>query len=138
MAQQVTLSTSNLLAYVGTVLQGSYHYVDADGDGEGGTDTVWLRDGQPIQGANQDIYTVTALDSGKNLQYRVTPVAATGKSPGVAVVSLACMIKNSPPTLTGLAIFGVAASDVYSGQELSPQSLFKIFFFSSEQQSEEG
>jgi hypothetical protein len=99
LAQQVTLSMAGQ-PHVGAKLQGSYHYADPDGDGESGTVKVWLRDGQPIEGANLDNYEVTAKDSGKKLQFRVTPAAASGKSPGETAESSAITIENSAPTAT--------------------------------------
>ena len=60
LAQQVAVSSSDLPAHVGTVLQGIYHYADADGDGESGTVKIWLRDGLPIEGSNKDNYIVVA------------------------------------------------------------------------------
>lgn len=114
-AQQVTLSTASRPAHVGAVLQGSYQYADPDGDGEGGTLKAWLRDGQPIEGANQDNYTATAQDSGKNLQYRVTPAAATGQSPGAAAVSSGITIENSAPVVTLSTSLVGAASPFTTG-----------------------
>ena len=124
-AQQVTLSTSTLPAYIGTVLQGSYHYADSDGDGESGTVKVWLRDGEPIKGANQDNYTATVQDSGKKLHYRVTPAAASGKTPGAAVMSSAITIENSPPGITGLVIGNNLSGTVDTGVKLTASYSFQ-------------
>ena len=65
LAKDVTLSASEPPAHIGTVLQASYRYVDTDGDSESGTLKVWLRNGEPIAGADQDNYTATLADSGK-------------------------------------------------------------------------
>ena len=118
-AQQVAVSTSSLPAHVGSVLQGNYRFADADGDGESGTVKVWLRDGQPVEGANSDNYTVTAKDSGKKLKFRITPAAATGKSPGAAAESPEVTIENRAPSIIGLTILSSAANEVYLGVVLS-------------------
>ena len=87
-AQQVTLATATTPAYVGAVLQGSYQYNDPNNDSESGTQKAWLRDSQPIEGSDQDTYTATAQDSGKNLQIscharrRHRPVAGRGGGVG--------------------------------------------------------
>ena len=118
-AQQVTLSTANLPAYINTVLNGSFRYADGDGDVESGTLKAWLRDGQPIEGADQDSYTATAQDLDKTLQYRVTPAAATGKSPGAAVLSSGIKIENSPPRISGLVIGGNLSGPADTGDVLT-------------------
>lgn len=105
-AKEVTLSAASSPAYIGTVLSGNFRYADGDGDVESGTQKAWLRDGEPIEGADQDTYTATAQDLDKTLQYRVTPAAATGKSPGAAVLSSGIKIENSPPRISDLVIGG--------------------------------
>ncbi len=110
-AQQVTLATANRPALVGAVLQGHYQYTDSENDREKDTLKAWLRDGQPIDGADQDHYTATAQDSGKNLQFRVTPASASGRSPGAAAVSpVGIMIENSAPVVTLTALVGAAST----------------------------
>ena len=106
LAKDVTLSASEPPAHIGTVLNASYRYVDTDGDSESGTLKVWLRNGKPIAGADQDNYTATLADSGKKLQFRVTPAAASGESPGAAVLSEELTIENSPPSVTNVVIGG--------------------------------
>ena len=83
---------------VGQVLAGSYTYSDAEGDLEGTSTFRWLRDGAPISGATGNAYVVVAADSGHSIQFEVTPVAATGTSPGTAVQSSGATILNSAPT----------------------------------------
>jgi hypothetical protein len=72
---------------VGQVLTGHYTYSDADSDAEGTSTFRWLRDGSAISGATSTTYTVVPADSGHVITFEVTPVAATGASPGAAVTS---------------------------------------------------
>src|SRR3990172_7670545 len=74
-------------AQVGQVLTGNYTYADADGDLEGPSTYRWLRNGAPISGATAQTYPLVAADQGTLIVFQVTPVAATGASPGVAVAS---------------------------------------------------
>ena len=85
---------------IGSLLNGSYSYSDAEGDAEGGTTLQWLRDGAAIPSANGSSYTVTALDVDTDLRFAVTPGAVTGTSPGSQAQSAAFPIANSPPVLT--------------------------------------
>lgn len=121
LAKEVTLTSIEGLLHVGVTLQGNYHYIDTDGDSESGTQLVWLRDGQPIKGANQTNYAVVAEDSGKKLQFRVTPAAVSGKSPGETVTSAELVIENSAPTVTlsALHVGAVTAQRADIGSELS-------------------
>ncbi len=78
---------------VGSTLTGNYEYYDADGDSEGQSTFRWLRGDtvngayQPISGATGTTYTLTANDIGKFIKFEVTPVAATGNSPGTPATS---------------------------------------------------
>lgn len=123
--QQVAIITAESFTYVGAVLHGSYLYADSDGDSESGTVKIWLRDGKPILGAQQDNYTVTILDSGQTLQFRVTPVAATGKSPGDAVVSSGIKIENSVPSISDLVIGGSVNGQTYTDLKLTARYSFQ-------------
>ncbi|MBI3775479.1 MAG: hypothetical protein HY273_07995 [Gammaproteobacteria bacterium] len=114
MVRDVALSASEYPAHINATLTSSYRYVDTDGDSEGETVKIWLRDGQPIDGANNDNYTATAKDVGKKLKLRVTPAAATGKSPGTTVESPEITIENSPPGITGLVISGSVDGQAYA------------------------
>ena len=61
-----------------------------------------------IGGATALTYTTVPADAGTTLTFEVTPVAATGTSPGTpATATLA--IGNSAPTATAVAITGTAA-----------------------------
>jgi hypothetical protein len=83
-ASNVTISGT---AQVGQVLTGNYTYSDADGDAEGTSTYRWLRSGAPISGATARNYTLVAADQGALIAFEVTPVAASGTSPGAAVQS---------------------------------------------------
>ena len=74
---------------VGQVLTGSYTYADAEGDLEGASTFRWLRDSTPIAGATAQTYTLVVADQGAMVSFEVTPVAQSGPSPGLAVVSAA-------------------------------------------------
>ncbi|MCF6263069.1 MAG: FG-GAP repeat protein [Xanthomonadales bacterium] len=74
-------------AVVGEQLTGGYIYSDADNDLEGNTTFRWLRDGAPIVGATGTSYTLVAADTGTTIIFEVTPVAATGASPGAPAIS---------------------------------------------------
>jgi len=82
------------------VLTGNYTYNDADGDLEGVSTFRWLRDGIAIPGAITASYTVVADDIETALRFEVTPVAATGVTPGLPVQSADFLISNSPPLIT--------------------------------------
>jgi uncharacterized protein YkwD len=74
-------------AVVGQELTGSYVYGDADGDAEGASTYRWLRNGEAIAGATSATYLLVVAEEGAQLRFEVTPVAATGASPGIAVQS---------------------------------------------------
>ena len=74
---------------VGQVLTGSYTYADTEGDLEGASTFRWLRDRTPIAGATAQTYTLVVADQGAMVSFEVTPVAQSGPSPGLAVVSAA-------------------------------------------------
>jgi hypothetical protein len=96
---------------VGQVLTGNYTYSDANGDVEGTSTYRWLRDGAPISGATARSYTLVVADQGALIRFEVTPVAATGASPGAAVQSaavgpVAAPTPNSEPTASNVTISG--------------------------------
>ena len=74
---------------VGEVLTGSYTYADTEGDLEGASTFRWLRARTPIAGATAQTYTLVVADQGTMVSFEVTPVARSGPSPGLAVVSTA-------------------------------------------------
>lgn len=83
------LSEADGLYYpeTGAVLTGNYTYGDADSDAEGTSTFRWLRDDVAISGATSQTYTPVEADVSHVLKFEVTPVAATGTSPGTAVAS---------------------------------------------------
>ncbi|HZP07028.1 MAG TPA: choice-of-anchor D domain-containing protein [Terracidiphilus sp.] len=91
---------------LGQQLTGQYVYYDADGDREGTSTFRWLRDGVAISGATSTTYTVVAADTGHTLVFEVTPVAATGISPGTAVQSSGMAILNFAPVAANVSISG--------------------------------
>jgi len=60
---------------------------DPEGDPLGTEKLRWLRDGQPIKGANSATYQVRAVDEGKMIAIEVTPIASRGSSPGRSIRS---------------------------------------------------
>ena len=74
-------------ADIGQVLTGSYTYTDAENDPEGASIFRWLRDGTPIAGATTETYTLVVADQGAMVSFEVTPVAQSGTSLGLPVVS---------------------------------------------------
>ncbi|HZO19559.1 MAG TPA: Ig-like domain-containing protein, partial [Gemmatimonadaceae bacterium] len=107
-ASNVTISGT---PQVGRVLTGSYTYSDADGDAQGSSTYRWLRNGSTIGGASGLTYTLVTADEGAMIRFEVTPVAATGESPGTAVQSaavgpVAAPTPNAAPTASNVAISG--------------------------------
>lgn len=90
---------ASVVAFTGTeeegeTLTGTYTYTDADSDAEGTSLYKWYRSDDAsgtnkaaISGATAATYVLAAGDVGKFIQYAVTPVAATGTSPGAEVFS---------------------------------------------------
>jgi hypothetical protein len=74
-------------AQVGQTLTGSYTYNDGNGDLEGISTFKWYADAVEIPSATAITYVVQAGDVGKVIRFEVTPVAATGSTPGIAVLS---------------------------------------------------
>jgi len=89
-AENVAISGNNK---VGSVLTGSYTYVNVNNHPEKGTTFRWLRaaskDGEyvSIPGAVSKTYTLTQNDLGKYIKFEVTPVADGVPSKGVPVTS---------------------------------------------------
>jgi hypothetical protein len=88
-------------AEVGELLTGNYTYSDVDGDLEGASIFEWLRNGTPIVGASDQTYQIVQIDKSQSISFRVTPVAATGASPGSAVQSMGVTVQNLAPVITG-------------------------------------
>ena len=79
----------------GQILTGTYTYYDAEGDAQGVSTFRWIRSADTTLDAGDTTvatttnYTVQAADVGKYLFFEVTPVAATGTTPGSRVASSA-------------------------------------------------
>ena len=106
-ASAVSISDNNGgTAAFGDILTAAYTYNDVNGDVEGATTFIWLRNGTAISGATASTYTLTVPDTEQMITLSVTPVAATGITTGAAVTS------------TGIAIDVLAnqdASGLYNG-----------------------
>ena len=79
---------------VGSVLTGTYTYADAEGNAEGSSIKQWYRSDNTsglnrvaISGATASTYTLMSADSGKFIQFAVTPVATSGTSMGTLTYS---------------------------------------------------
>ena len=99
------LSVSGTVA-VGQTLTGSYTYVDMEANAQGSSTFRWLRSSSPtfdgsataIAGATSKTYQIQNADSGKYLFFEVTPVALTGITPGIPVVSTTVIAVPGIPT----------------------------------------
>jgi len=94
MASSVTVIGT---AIVGNNLTGIYTYGDMDGDVEGISTFRWLRGSAVITAATGITYALVAADGGQTIKFEVTPVAATGMTPGVAVASAGTPVAAAPP-----------------------------------------
>jgi hypothetical protein len=84
-ASSVTISGS---AHKDSTLTGHYTWSSIVGHTEGTSTFRWLRNGVAITGATASTYTLVDADGNRSIVFEVTPVAATGVSPGSAVQSL--------------------------------------------------
>jgi hypothetical protein len=82
-------------AIVGQTLTGTYTFADTENDAEGTSTFRWLRDGTTPVGTNLT-YAPALVDAGHSMTFEVTPVAATGASPGAAVTSAEVTILAAP------------------------------------------
>jgi hypothetical protein len=92
---------------VGQVLTGHYTYSDPDGDAQGVSTFRWLRDGSPISGATAVTYTPVTADASHSISFQVTPVAATGASPGTAIQSAGVTISAGSLALAQQSLAGL-------------------------------
>ena len=90
---------------VGNTTVLTYTYSDNDSDIEGATTFQWYRydnlsksNMQIISGATSQTYVVTTNEYNKYISCMVTPVAATGETPGIPVHSplLKCAVNSAP------------------------------------------
>ncbi|CAA0125297.1 Uncharacterised protein [BD1-7 clade bacterium] len=116
---QVADNTAGVVK-AGTLLTGSYDYVDAEDDAEGASAFRWLRDGQPIADATEKNYTVTAADEGKDLIFEVTPVAQGGVLQGAAYQSVVIEVQaNEAPVASAVSITGDNGGNTRKGTTLT-------------------
>ena len=102
----------NALTYA--LLTGSYHYSDAEGDTEGGTQIKWYRANNAqgtgwtdLNNNNNSTYTVRSWQTGMYIFYVVTPYATYGGSPGNPVVAYVGPVSdNAPPVAKDVNITG--------------------------------
>jgi len=113
-------TASNVLisgtAEVGQVLTASYDYADAENDPQGASTFRWLHtDGEvdtPIDGATDRTYTLVAADEGALIRFEVTPVALSGRSPGLPANAVVGPVVipgpdlATPPTASDVLIAG--------------------------------
>ncbi len=93
---------------VGATLTGHYTYSDVNGDLEGTSTYKWYRSDNAaglnktaIGGAISITYVLQNAETGKYISFEVTPVAATGISPGTAVESALVGAVTPPPPSVG-------------------------------------
>ena len=106
-------------AVVGDGLTGNYIYADVEGDAEGATAFRWLRNGIAINGATASTYILITNDIGQSITFEVTPVAVTGEIIGSAVTSIAIVVINSAPTVSGVSITDDNGGKVVVGDNLT-------------------
>ncbi|MEK6749261.1 MAG: hypothetical protein AABY83_08655 [Pseudomonadota bacterium] len=111
----VALADGSAHAYVGSLLIGDYKYSDAENDTEGATQLQWLRDGQAIENATENRYTVVAADSGTALRFQVTPVDNKSEIPSTPVASEGIVVENSAPEANDIRL---------TSSEISPNNAF--------------
>ena len=90
---------------VGSTLTGNYTYTDDNSDAEGTSTYQWYQADtaggtySAIGGATNTTFIPTQNEIGKYLKFEVTPVAATGETPGIAVLSPASTQITTPYTV---------------------------------------
>lgn len=103
------------------ILTASFNYSDAEGDTAGAHIYTWYRaddasgtNQTQIQTGTSNTYTLTVNEVGFYIAVEITPVAITGTSPGVAVLSLYQGPVNSP-SAGGVFISEIADPDNNAG-----------------------
>ena len=91
--EALSLTFSGIMK-IGSLLTGSYVYIDAENDPEGISTFRWYRADDSngtgetaIPGATARTYSLTIADAGKYISFEVTPAATSGITPGIAVQS---------------------------------------------------
>lgn len=101
----------------GSIVTGKYTYSDLEGNEQGISLFKWYRaesaSGQgkvAIPGANMQTYVIQLADLGSYISFEVTPVAASGATPGVPVESsYVGPLLNAVPKATNVQIMGTQA-----------------------------
>ncbi len=113
------LDSNGGTAEAGDSLTGSYSYTDADLDPQGATSFRWLRNGATISGATTANYTLIASDTGKDIQFEVTPRAMTGVLVGAVKLSTAITTTNSAPRASNITVTDTNGAPLVTGDTLS-------------------
>src|SRR5690606_8055833 len=107
---------------LGQTLTGNYSYNDVNADVEGSSTFRWVRSptSSPAGGTNVSTtrgYTPAAGDSGSYLFFCVTPVAATGMSPGAEVCSPGVQVTAAaaPAPIPTLSQWGLILMSILLG-----------------------
>lgn len=79
----------------GETLTGQYTYSDVENDSEGVSTFRWLRNGVIIPGETSNTYILTSGDIGNQIEFAVTPMASTGATAGMEVLSGATTVTAS-------------------------------------------
>ena len=95
----------------------SYAFYDKDNDAEDASVIEWYlaadssgnNDGSAVFTGSTYNYSYQTTDNGKYLCYTVTPVAATGATPGDVVKSGYTLIYNCPPLVSNLTLSGAVS-----------------------------
>lgn len=93
-------------------ISAQYTYSDLEGDNQGASIFKWYRAdniGGPdveIPGAVDKKYKLAEADLTKFISFEVTPVAATGSSPGESVKSSRIQVLNATPVVSNLSVSG--------------------------------
>lgn len=102
-ASMITLSGT---AKLGNTITATYNYSDLDNDQQGNSILQWYRANDAsgknkslIKGANSLTYQISKADQGKYIIFRVTPVAITGTTAGIAVSSSVKVAPNVKPVI---------------------------------------
>ena len=77
---------------IGNTLTANYNFSDDEGDLEGASQFVWLRNGETIAGAQSATYTLTEQDNSAAISVELTPMAATGTVQGDSITSSALTV----------------------------------------------
>ncbi|MFV2055549.1 MAG: hypothetical protein ACC707_03735 [Thiohalomonadales bacterium] len=118
------ISEMNISAFgpitIGKTLTGSYRFNDDDGDDEGASILQWYRNRTALTDGTSSFYTLVAIDAGQVIGFEVTPVASTGKSPGLAkrVDITIAGNNNAAPVVSAVNITGYTGTTTKVNDQL--------------------